>query len=54
LKNGPIRGCGSDSALLAKIASLQTDLAALLPAQPNERIVYNCQKGRLAPPDAEK
>jgi len=54
LKNGPIRRCGSDSALLAKIASLQTDLAALLPAQPNERIVYHCQKGRLAPPDAEK
>ncbi|WP_375197868.1 S1C family serine protease [Sphingobium sp.] len=54
LRNGPIKGCGNDSALLAKIASLQTDLTALLPAQPNERIVYHCQKGRLAPPDAGK
>lgn len=54
LNDGPIKGCGSDSALLAKIASLQTDLGALLPAQPNERIVYHCQKGRLTPPDAGK
>ena len=54
LQNGPIKGCGSDSALLAKIASVQSDLTALLPAQPNERIVYHCQKGRLAPSDAEK
>lgn len=54
LKDGPIKGCGSDSALLAKIASLQTGLTALLPAQPNERIAYHCQKGRLAPPDPGK
>lgn len=51
LKNGPVKGCGSDSTLLAKVASLQTDLAALLPPQPNERLVYHCQKGRLSPAD---
>lgn len=49
LKAGPVRGCGNDSARLARIASLQTELSALLPAQPNERLVYHCQKGRLAP-----
>ncbi|WP_313808782.1 serine protease [Sphingobium sp.] len=54
LRGDPIKGCGSDSTMLAKIASLQRDLAALLPAQPNERIVYHCQKGRLTPPDAGK
>ncbi|HKY80420.1 MAG TPA: trypsin-like peptidase domain-containing protein [Sphingobium sp.] len=54
LSDSPIRGCGSDTALLAKIAALRTDIAALLPAQPNERLVYHCQKGRLAPADPEK
>jgi hypothetical protein len=51
LKTGPIKGCGSDAALLGRIATLQTELAALLPAQPNERLVYHCQKGRLTPSD---
>lgn len=51
LKAVPARSCGSDSALLSKIASLRSDIAALLPAQPNERLVYHCQKGRLAPKD---
>ncbi|WP_298395334.1 serine protease [Sphingobium sp.] len=55
LKDGsdasPIKGCGSDSALLTRIASLQSNMTTLLPAQPNERIVYHCQKGRLAPAD---
>jgi len=49
LGGGAIKGCAGDPALLGKIASLQNDLAALLPAQPNERIVYHCQKGRLTP-----
>lgn len=48
---GPIKGCGSDSELLSRIATLQSDMTTLLPAQPNERIVYHCQKGRLAPAD---
>ena len=51
LKDGPIKGCSSDSTMLTRIATLQSDLAALLPPQPNERLVYHCQKGRLAPAD---
>ena len=48
---GPIKGCGSESELLSRIATYQNDVTALLPPQPNERIVYHCQKGRLAPAD---
>lgn len=51
LNERPIRGCGADSALLARIASLRSDVTALLPPQPNERLVYHCQKGRLIPSD---
>lgn len=47
----PIPACGSDPEALARIAALQSQMAALVPAQPNERIVYHCQKGRLAPVD---
>lgn len=43
------RACGTNPENLASIAALQADLAALVPAQPNERIIYHCQKGRLAP-----
>lgn len=50
-KDKPIKGCGGDSDLLGRIAALQGDMTALLPPQPNERIVYHCQKGRLAPAD---
>lgn len=52
VKDGPIHTCGSDPGLQSKIAALKTDLGALLPAQPNERLVYRCQKGRLAPADS--
>lgn len=52
LKDGPIRGCGADPALLSKIAALRGDIAGLLPSPPNERLVYHCQKGRMAPADA--
>jgi hypothetical protein len=48
-KDAPAKTCGTDAALLGKIAALQSDLSAALPAQPNERLVYHCQKGRLAP-----
>lgn len=51
LKDGPIKECGNNPDLLARIASLRSDLAALLPAQPNERLVYRCRKGRLASAD---
>lgn len=48
-----VKGCTSDPAALAKLAALQSGLSALLPAQPNERLVYQCQKGLLAPKDNE-
>lgn len=51
LSDVPTKACGTDSDLLAEIAALRSNLAALLPAQPNERLVYRCRKGRLAPPD---
>ena len=47
----PIPACGSNPGALARIAALQSHIAAIVPAQPNERIVYHCQKGRLAPVD---
>lgn len=53
LREQPVRGCRNDPEMLGRIASLQSNLSALLPAQPNERLVYRCQKGRLTPPDAE-
>lgn len=49
-KDKAFKGCGGGD-LLTRIASLRSDVSALLPAQPNERIVYHCQKGRLAPAD---
>lgn len=51
LNDKPIKGCASDPDTLARIATLQSGLSALLPAQPNERLVYHCQKGRLSPKD---
>lgn len=53
-KDGPVRNCSTDAAALAKIASLGSGLSSLLPAQPNERLVYHCQKGLLAPKDSDK
>ena len=50
-KGKAFKGCGGDADLLTRVASLRSDVSALLPAQPNERIVYHCQKGRLAPAD---
>ncbi|MEQ6332010.1 serine protease [Sphingobium sp. MK2] len=52
LGDKPFPGCGADPDALARIATLQSELSALLPAAPNERIVYHCQKGRLAPAEA--
>lgn len=48
-KENAVKGCAADPAALAKVAALQQGLAALLPAQSNERLVYHCQKGRLEP-----
>lgn len=50
-KDGPAKRCSTDPAALAKIATLGAGLSSLLPAQPNERLVYHCQKGRLTPRD---
>ncbi|MCP1471198.1 hypothetical protein J3E64_002902 [Sphingobium sp. OAS761] len=51
-KDKETKGCGADTDRLTRIAGLESDIGALLTAQPNERIVYHCQKGRLAPADA--
>lgn len=51
LKDGAVKGCTSDPAMPAKIAALQSDVASTLASPPNERLVYHCQKGRLAPAD---
>ncbi|MFB0875276.1 MULTISPECIES: S1C family serine protease [unclassified Sphingobium] len=51
-RDKPVEGCSADATLLARVAALRGDVTALLPAQPNERIVYLCQKGRLAPADS--
>ncbi|MGE4322840.1 MAG: trypsin-like peptidase domain-containing protein [Sphingobium sp.] len=48
-KSVPAKGCSTDPAILSGIAALQAGLTALLPAQPNERLTYRCQKGRLTP-----
>ncbi|RVT43255.1 S1C family serine protease [Sphingobium algorifonticola] len=41
--------CTSDASALAGLARMQNDLRALLPLQPNERLVYQCGKGIAAP-----
>lgn len=48
----PVKECSSAPETLTRITALQSDLAAMPPAQPNERLVYHCQKGRLAPIDS--
>ncbi len=45
------KGCAAGAAAQTALARIDSDLAALLPAQPNERIVYRCTKGRLEPRD---
>ncbi|MET0370941.1 MAG: serine protease [Sphingobium sp.] len=50
-KDGPPKTCGTDPEALAAGARLQADLLPLLATPPNERLVYRCQKGRLAPPE---
>lgn len=54
LKDGPSKGCTSDDGAQRKIATLQSDIMAILPGQPNERLVYHCQKGLLAPKDTKE
>ena len=42
-------GCTIDPDKLAQLASMQADIQALLPAQPNERLVYRCEAGKGGP-----
>ncbi|HWJ70127.1 MAG TPA: serine protease [Sphingobium sp.] len=46
-------GCTADPARLAELAGMQRDIRATLPAQPNERLVYQCEidTARGAPPE---
>lgn len=43
-----IKGCSQDSAKLAHLQEMQAEVRALLPAHPNERLVYSCSKRRAA------
>jgi len=47
------KGCAAGTAAHTAIARIDSDLATLLPAQPNERIVYRCTKGRLEPSEPQ-
>jgi hypothetical protein len=38
--------CGSGRAAAEKLGSEQSAVLSLLPAEPNERLVYNCSKGK--------
>lgn len=39
-------GCTADPARLAALAKMQGDIAAVLPDQPNERLIYHCQPSK--------
>lgn len=39
-------GCTTDAAKLEELARLEANIRALLPAQPNERLVYHCAPAR--------
>ncbi|BAK68406.1 peptidase S1B family protein [Sphingobium sp. SYK-6] len=43
-------GCTTDPQKLAELAAAQADIQALLPAQPNERLVYQCQAATRGAP----
>ncbi len=40
----PFNGCTSDPGRLAELQRAQADIRAVLPPQPNERLVYQCQR----------
>ncbi|PZU60194.1 MAG: serine protease [Sphingobium sp.] len=39
--------CSGSPQTLAKVSAMQDALRAILPGQPNERLVYQCHKGRI-------
>lgn len=42
-------GCTADPQRIAELARMQSDIKAMLPAMPNERLAYRCE-GRKTPP----
>jgi hypothetical protein len=46
---GSLNSCTTDDARLAALATLQDEIRALLPPQPNERLVYSCAREGVAP-----
>src|SRR3546814_12539532 len=38
--------CTTDSGALADLAAMEADIRAILPARPNEHLVYHCQKAK--------
>ena len=48
----PVKGCTRDPAALAALEQSRGQIRAILPAQPNERLVYRCARKATAPPSA--
>ena len=44
-----LKSCTADPDALAGLATQQEAIRAVLPPTPNERLVYQCQKGAAAP-----
>lgn len=41
------RGCTRDTEVLSRLRQMQSDIRSVLPAQPNERLVYQCGKAEV-------
>lgn len=48
------KGCTADPALLARLQQAQSQIRALLPAQPNERLIYQCGRKAEVPGTADQ
>lgn len=49
--NGDPGQCTGSETALAALRKMQGELRSALPAQPNERLIYHCQKGKMPEPD---
>jgi hypothetical protein len=47
VEKAQVKGCFADADKRTALATLESDLRALLSGPPNERLVHRCQKGRL-------
>jgi hypothetical protein len=47
-KRYKIGECTADPAALAKLAAMEDEIRAILPPRPNERLVYDCGKGKAS------